>query len=46
MNELQPDSSSCSWTGWKNGYDDPVDYKVPPGYVLSGMYSIHSNKQE
>jgi len=45
-NELQPDSSSCSWTGWKNGYDDPVDYKVPPGYVLSGMYSIHQNKQE
>ena len=30
-------------TGYKNTYDGPLDYEVPAGKVITGMYSIYSD---
>lgn len=36
----------CKWTGWQNPWDGVLNYKVPNGWILSGMHSIHDNGRE
>ncbi|XP_046585281.1 hemagglutinin/amebocyte aggregation factor-like [Haliotis rubra] len=38
--------TECTYTGWQNDYDRPMDFKVPAGKVLRGAFSLHDNKKE
>lgn len=31
---------------WANDWDERMDFRVPASYVLTGVYSYHSNKKE
>ncbi len=37
---------SCSWSGYVNNYDGPVNYTCPGDKVISGVRSVHSNGTE
>ncbi|KAK3804421.1 hypothetical protein RRG08_006720 [Elysia crispata] len=37
---------SCELSDYLNEYDEVLDYNVPNGFVLTGWYSVHSNKRE
>ncbi|KAK3790556.1 hypothetical protein RRG08_060603 [Elysia crispata] len=37
---------SCYLTGYINAWDSTLDYTVPSGKVLTGAYSVHSNRRE
>jgi len=36
----------CYLTGYINGWDSTMDYTVPLGRAVVGMYSHHDNKRE
>ena len=39
--------SECSWTGYVNDWDDPMNFVCPgTGGVVSGMESEHNNHHE
>ncbi|XP_052708289.1 hemagglutinin/amebocyte aggregation factor-like isoform X1 [Crassostrea angulata] len=40
------DLRNCHWTGYVNDWDSDVDYQVPYGYVIRGVFSIHDNHKE
>nr|XP_034332017.1 hemagglutinin/amebocyte aggregation factor [Crassostrea gigas] len=40
------DFKHCHWTGYVNNWDSYVNYHVPYGYVIRGVFSIHDNGKE
>merc|ERR1712176_1640670 len=36
----------CHFTPFVNDYDEPMDYRVPAGYVITGVESVHNNHNE
>jgi len=41
-----PGLEDCKWTGYINGWDAHMNYNVPSGRVINGLYSHHSNHRE
>ena len=39
-------SGECYWTGWLNGWDQPVYAQCEPNYILAGVNSYHVNWAE
>ncbi|KAK3784011.1 hypothetical protein RRG08_025206 [Elysia crispata] len=38
--------TSCYWTGYVNGWDEPVSFMCPADYMIAGVQSYHSNGAE
>ena len=36
----------CHWTGYKNEFDEPLSFRCPVNYVMTGVSSYHSNHHE
>ena len=46
MNDELTDEPECEWSEYLNDYDDPIDAYCSPGYVLTGLHSVHKDKHE
>ena len=38
--------SHCYWTGYENKFDQPLSFRCPANYVMTGVSSYHSNRKE
>lgn len=39
-------TKNCYYTGFVNGWDLPMNYDVPAGRAIKGVYSVHDNYKE
>lgn len=44
--EMPSGFEDCKWTGYANGWDGYMNYKVPQARVIHGAYSYHHNRHE
>lgn len=39
-------TKNCYNTEFVNDWDSPMNFNVPPGRVIKGVYSVHDNSKE
>lgn len=43
---MTSNGASCYWTGYINGFDEPIAFTCPANYYMGGISSYHDNRSE